>query len=283
MDTPANYSLKEKLVVVESLSVVYNDRIILRDIGTERMPFTIWDIYRENMKQGQTVAVLGRSGRGKSTFFKALTGIATPTTGSIRIPDEDKPGQLRNVREGNVGFVQQNFPLSRNQTVVQMLEDAAVQGHIPQADRDATIRELLETWGLVAQKHLAPNQLSGGQRQRVAIIEQLLCSHFFMVFDEPFSGLDVCNIEDVKASFRKITDNNEISTIIFSTHDIDLAVELADVIYIIGYEQGSNGEWLEGGTIVGCYDLKQLNLAWQGFSPGHAELSRKIKDQFKLT
>ena len=95
--------------------------------------------------------------------------------------------------------------------------------------------------------------------------------------------MDVCNIDDVRDSFKKITTSNEINTIIFSTHDIELAVELADQIYIIGYEQNTNGQFIEGGTVVGYYDLKKLNLAWQEFGSGHRELVEMIKKQFRFS
>jgi ABC-type multidrug transport system ATPase subunit len=283
MDIAAKYTLAEDLLVVENLCVAYGNKIIIRDIGTEQIPFAIKDVKRANMQQGQTVAVLGRSGRGKSTFFKAITGIVQPNSGSIKIPDYKQDGNFRTVKEGDVGFVQQNFPLSRNQTIYQMLQNAAAQGKIDAGERNSIINNHIENWGLKEQRNLAPNQLSGGQKQRVAIIEQLLCSHHFMVFDEPFSGLDVCNIEDVRDSFRKITTSNEINTIIFSTHDIDLAVELADQIYIIGYEQNTHGQFVPGGTLVGYYDLKKLDLAWQDFSAGHRDLVDMIKKQFRLS
>jgi ABC-type multidrug transport system ATPase subunit len=283
MDTAVTYTLAEDLLVVENLTVAYGNKTIIRNIGTAQIPFVIKDIQRANMQQGQTVAVLGRSGRGKSTFFKAITGIVQPDTGSIKIPDYKQNGNFRAVKEGDVGFVQQNFPLSRNQTIFQMLQNAATQGQIAVGERNSIIENHIENWGLKEQRNLSPNQLSGGQKQRVAIIEQLLCSHHFMVFDEPFSGLDVCNIEDVRDSFRKITTSNEINTIIFSTHDIDLAVELADQIYIIGYERNTSGDFLPGGTLVGCYDLKKLNLAWQDFNSGHRDLVDMIKKQFRLS
>jgi ABC-type multidrug transport system ATPase subunit len=283
MNTNATYTLAEDLLVVENLSVAYGNKIIIRDIGNGKIPFVIKDVKRENLQQGQIVAVLGRSGRGKSTFFKAITGIIKPTKGCIKVPDNKTPGNFCEVKEGNVGFVQQNFPLSRNQTVFQMLKEAAGQGNIPENEKHAIIEHHIESWGLKEQKNSVANQLSGGQKQRVAIIEQLLCSHYFMVFDEPFSGLDVCNIEDVRDSFRRITNTNEINTIIFSTHDIELAVELADQIYIVGYEQNTSGNFDPGGTLVGYYDLKQLNLAWQEFGAGHKELVELIKKQFRVS
>jgi ABC-type multidrug transport system ATPase subunit len=277
------YTLADDLLTVENVSVVYGNKTIIRNIGNAQIPFVIKDVRRANMQQGQTVAVLGRSGRGKSTFFKAITGIIQPASGNIKIPDIKEPGNFRIVKDGDVGFVQQNFPLSRNQTIYQMLQVAAMQGDISVNERKALIEDHLENWGLKDQKNLATNQLSGGQKQRVAIIEQLLCSHHYMVFDEPFSGLDVCNIEDVRDSFKRITTSNEINTIIFSTHDIELAVELADQIYIIGYQKNINGEFEEGGTLVGYYDLKQLNLAWQEFGSGHRDLVEIIKKQFRLS
>lgn len=277
------YTLAEDLLVVDNVSVVYGNNTILKNVGSSQIPFVIKDVQRANMHQGQTVAVLGRSGRGKSTFFKALTGIIKPTTGTISIPDAKVPTKFRIVKEGDVGFVQQNFPLSRNQSIFEMLKDAATQGCVPTNEQKDIIENQIVNWGLKDQRNLSPNQLSGGQKQRVAIIEQLLCSHHFMVFDEPFSGLDVCNIEDVRNSFQKITTSNEISTIIFSTHDIDLAVELADQIYIIGYEQNTGGNFEPGGTIVGYYDLKKLNIAWQNFGAAHKDLVDMIKKQFRVS
>jgi ABC-type multidrug transport system ATPase subunit len=277
------YTVSEDLIIAENISVVFGNKTIIRNIGTPQIPFVIKDVHRSNVHQGQTVAVLGRSGRGKSTFFKVLTGIINPNTGSVKIPDQKNIGSYKSICEGDVGFVQQNFPLSRNQTVYQMLEDAAKQGGITGQAAEGIINDQLKDWGLVDQKNNAANQLSGGQKQRVAIIEQLLCSHFFMVFDEPFSGLDVINIDDVKESFRKITTSAEINTIIFSTHDIELAVELADQIYIIGYEQNTSNQFEPGGTIVGYYDLKQLNLAWQDYSSDHRDLAEMIKKQFRVS
>lgn len=99
-----------------------------------------------------------------------------------------------------------------------------------------------------------------------------------MVLDEPFSGLDVGNIESVKKAFQLINESHELNTIMFSTHDIELAVELADSIYIIGYpkntDSGSNT-----GTILKHVDLKDMGLAWQDeFTPRHLECVKMIKE-----
>jgi ABC-type multidrug transport system ATPase subunit len=276
------YDTKEVLMKAENLSVQYGDKLIIRDIGNATIPFQIDDIVRSNIQQGQVVAILGRSGRGKSTLFKAIGGIVEPAKGQVTLYDSKNGGSYRKIKEGDVGFVQQNFPLSRNQTVSTMLMEAAKQGQY-KSNAKEVVDQYLQDWGLAEQRLLAPNQLSGGQKQRVAIIEQLLCSHHYMIFDEPFSGLDVVNIEGVKESFRKITSSNEINTIIFSTHDIEIAVEMADQIYVIGYERDTNNQLIQGGTVVGYYDLKKMNLAWKEFSDGHLELANMIKKQMAFS
>ena len=281
------YNIVRPLIQANNVSFSVNSngskKILLRDIGTEKMPFLINDITRPDVTNtGQTIAVVGRSGGGKSTLFRMLAGLAKPTTGQILIPkhtrDHDELDKLVEVQEGSVGFVQQNYPLSRNQSVQGMLWDAAVQGNIPRHERMGVIENYLEEWGLKDQRTQSRNQLSGGQRQRLAIMEQLLCSHHFIIFDEPFSGLDPKNVDGLKKVFNQIISVDEINTILFSTHDLHLAVELADQIYVIGYEKDDKGVYLEGGTIIKQYDLKLMGLAWQPYGPKHQELKEEIKD-----
>ena len=86
--------------------------------------------------------------------------------------------------------------------------------------------------------------------------------------------MDVGNIEKVKESFNRISASNEYNTIIFSTHDLRLAAELADSIYIVGFPEGTT----EYSTIVGHYDLKQMGLAWQKYGEGHRKLVAEMKE-----
>lgn len=99
-----------------------------------------------------------------------------------------------------------------------------------------------------------------------------------MVMDEPFSGLDVGNIQNVKSAFDLISKSNELNTVIFSTHDIELAVELADSIYILGYPKIENGSFANYGTIIKHFDLKKMGLAWnEDFTKDHLDLAKEIK------
>jgi ABC-type nitrate/sulfonate/bicarbonate transport system ATPase subunit len=273
------YHSKEIILKVENLSVAYHGKTIIQNINIEEK-----DTVRDDRLQGQIIAVLGRSGRGKSTLFRSLTGLTPPTTGRVLIPDFSKEPvdgnqPAKKVREGDIGFVDQKYTLFRNKTVYQALQ-FAYRKSIDSADnKEARINQLLSEWGLEKVKNSYPFQLSGGQRQRTAILEQLLCAGHYLVLDEPFSGLDVGNVESVKKAFQLINTTHEKNTIIFSTHDIELAVELADSIYVIGFppnEVDSGNSNI--GTIVKHFDLKALNLAWKdSFTAEHLALAKEIK------
>lgn len=273
------YEQKDTILHVENLTVAYGEKVILQNINIVEK-----DTVREGKSQGQVIAVLGRSGRGKSTLFRALTGLEKPTEGRILIPDYSKPatnGQqpAKLVQEGDVGFVNQKYTLFRHKTVYQALWFALRNSTLTKVEKDEKIMHYLKEWGLEKNKDQYPNFLSGGQRQRTAILEQLLSSGYYMVLDEPFSGLDVGNIVNVKKSFELISQSHELNTIIFSTHDIELAVELADSIYIIGYPQDEKGNVTNVGTVLKHFDLKQMGLAWHdGLVADHLACVQTIKE-----
>ena len=246
-------------------------KAVLKNINLEEK-----DVVRDGYVTGQVIAVVGRSGRGKSTLFKALTGLVKPHSGDVLLTEikTENVDDAKNVEEGDVGFVDQKYTLFRHKTVEQIFAYALRKNPMTKAEKKITIDKYLGEWGLERQRKQYPCELSGGQRQRTAIIEQILSSGHFMVLDEPFSGLDVGNIEDVKRSFELIKQDHELNTIIFSTHELRLAAELADSIYVVGYPDESN----EFATIVKHYDLKALGLAWRPFGKDHLDLVEDIKE-----
>jgi len=274
------HEYKETLLYVENLSVAYNDTVIIKDITlTEK------DVVRDGIENtGQVIAFVGRSGRGKSTFFKALTGLVPAATGKILIKDfEAKEANVAKVvQEGNIGFVDQKYTLFRHKTVKEALKFALRKTKLSETEKDAKIKEYIQKWGLDNCTDKYPNELSGGQRQRTAIIEQLFSSDQFIVMDEPFSGLDVGNIEEVKRSFELLSSTSDYNTVVFSTHDIELAIELAQTIYVIGHPT-LNGVKQSYGTIVAKYDLRDMGLAWKDFCEDHTALSKEIVHQMMIS
>lgn len=276
-----SYKVTNTLLYLDKVSVGYPYRdgngkeqinLILKDVSLVEK-----DIIRDGFDStGQIVAFIGRSGRGKSTLFKALTGLIKPTSGKVLITDMSTKAvdDAKEVGEGDVGFVDQKYTLFRHKTIYQIFQYALKNSTLSKADKESLINKYLSDWGLEEHKDKFSCELSGGQRQRTAIIEQMLTSKHFMVLDEPFSGLDVGNIEKVKLAFNRISNDDELNTIIFSTHDIPLAVELADSIYIIGHPEGVT----DYSTIVKHYDLKQMGLAWTPYGEGHRALVKQIKE-----
>lgn len=274
------FHLKETILYIENLSVAYDDTIIIKDISiTEK------DVVRIGVENtGQIIAVVGRSGRGKSTFFKALTGLVPILSGKILIKDFENNDQTaaKNVSEGDVGFVDQKYTLFRHKTVKQTLKFALRKTSLSESEKEKKINDYIHKWGLEKCVDKYPNELSGGQRQRTAIIEQLFSSDKFIVLDEPFSGLDIGNIQEVKKSFELLSNASEYNTVIFSTHDIELAIELAQVIYVIGYPT-VNGKVQNYGTIVAKYDLREMGIAWTEYNEKHVKLHKEIVHQMMIS
>lgn len=274
------HEYKETLLYVENLSVAYDDTLIIKDINlTEK------DVIRDGVDcTGQVIAFVGRSGRGKSTFFKALTGLVPCTEGKILIRDfeNSEPNAAKLVKEGDIGFVDQKYTLFRHKTVQQALKFSLRKTTLSNTEKESKIKEYVKVWGLENCVDKYPNELSGGQRQRTAIIEQLFSSDKFIVLDEPFSGLDVGNIEEVKKSFNFLCKTSDYNTVIFSTHDIELALELAQSIYVIGHPT-INGKQEKYGTIVAKYDLRDEGLAWTEFGEGHRKLYKEIVHQMMIS
>jgi ABC-type nitrate/sulfonate/bicarbonate transport system ATPase subunit len=253
MDTPEQerqvikqYAIEERLMTIDKLGLKYGDRTILRDITVE-----IDNIIRPDMKQGQVVALLGPSGMGKTQLFRCIAGLQPYTSGNIVAL---RNGSLQEPLAGEIGVVQQAYPLLNHRTVLSNLQLAA---RCIKGDPIPEIHRLLNHFGLFEKLHAYPQELSGGQRQRIAIIQQLLCSSHFLLMDEPFSGLDVLAKARVMDTVRTVTTEHELNTVIFTTHDLESAVALADDIWVLGREAGK-----EGATVVKRIDLCERGIAW---------------------
>lgn len=268
-----DFELKETLLYVEGISVAYDNLVVIKDINMLEK-----NVARPNIKStSQVIAIVGRSGRGKSSLLKALTGLIKPISGKVLIKDfkSKEIDAAKLVSEGDIGFVDQKYTLFRHKTIYQTLKFALRKTELKSDEKEKKINEYLEKWGLENFRDKYPNELSGGQRQRTAIIEQLFSSDRFIVMDEPFSGLDVGNILEVKKAFELLNDSSEFNTVIFTTHDIELAVELAQSIYVIGYPT-IDGKQQSYGTVVAHYDLKEKDLAWKDYGDEHRALCKDI-------
>lgn len=256
-----DYKYAERLLTIENLNLQYGDKLILRDVNVY-----IDNIVRPNMQQGQCVGLLGPSGIGKTQLFRCMAGLQRPTSGMVRIDGDD-----HHVFAGEVGVVQQSYPLLAHRTILGNLK-------LIQKDEDV-IMKMLTRFGLEQHIKKYPSQLSGGQRQRVAIIQQMICSRHFLLMDEPFSGLDIIAKDKVCDLINEVNVVDEKNTTIFTTHDLESAVTIADHIWVMGREEGK-----PGATIVKVINLIERELAWQPNITKHPNFHptvMELKELFK--
>jgi ABC-type polar amino acid transport system ATPase subunit len=194
----------------------------------------------------ETIAILGRSGSGKSTFLRCLNFLEEPSAGVVDIDGfavEAMPfgGRSRDHREKirqlriSASMVFQEFNLFPHRSVIGNLIEAPV--HVKGVNKkEATelAESYLEKVGLIEKRDEYPSRLSGGQRQRVAIARALTMEPKVLLFDEPTSALDPSLVGEVIAVMESLA--HEGRTMIVVTHEMQFARESADRVYFM--EQG---------------------------------------------
>lgn len=245
-----SYSEKGVILKADDVCVSLDGNPILRKINLE-----VQDIIREGVQQGQVVSIVGRSGCGKTTLFKALSGLSKPTSGTIKIGFEQKI-----VEAGQVGIVPQNYLLFNHRLIIKNLRIALDNSGQKLSDKEKTeiIYKYASDFELKDHLYKYPEQLSGGQRQRVSILQQILTGNKFLLLDEPFSGLDSLMVGKVLNLLIKISLLDEMNTLIIVSHDIRNALAISDLVWVLKKEEGK-----EGATITETIDLKKMDLAWQ--------------------
>jgi len=273
MSTQMAYERKSVLVDIAGVTFARNGVPILREVNAQ-----IRDVVRPGVKQGQIVGLLGPSGVGNTTLFKILAGLVKPDAGTVKIGEQGVPAS-----PGLVGVVAQNYILFEHRSVLGNLVIAAKQAGMKADDAKAAAMKYLERFGLQAHGDKYPMQLSGGQRQRVAIAQQLLCSENYLVMDEPFSGLDVLQQENVHQLLQEVSLTNEENTLIIVTHDVSAAVAVCDTIWLMGRDRDPQGNVIPGARIVEEIDLIERDLCWHPDirqRPEYIRLVNEIKERF---
>jgi len=176
-----------------------------------------------SIEPGVFLAIAGPSGSGKSTLLNIIGCIDTPTSGQVRINDQDVSGQtpdeLADLRARTIGFIFQTFNLLPVLSAEENVEYPLLQlPELSKLDRQKRVKHYLSMVGLTKYAGHRPNQLSGGQRQRVAIARALATHSKIVLADEPTANLDRKTGENILRLMKKINRESG-TTFVFSTHD----------------------------------------------------------------
>ena len=184
----------------------------------------IFDDLNFSLDRAQTVAIMGKSGSGKSTFLSLVSGIIKPDNGTISLDSisygDLKESELNDFRATNIGFIFQNFHLV---SYLNALENVMLPAKVcGVSNPKEKAKELLESVGLSHRLDHLPSELSGGEKQRVAIARALIHNPKIILADEPSGNLDEETGNQVMDKlFELIAKNN--TTLILVTHSKDVA------------------------------------------------------------
>jgi len=185
------------------------------------------------VKRGETLVLLGRSGSGKTTTLKLVNRLVAPTSGEIRVNGvSNAEVDIIRLRRG-IGYVIQeaglfpHFTIERNVGLVPRIEGWS-------DDRiRARVQELLQLVGLAGEfASRYPHQLSGGQRQRVGVARGLAADPEILLMDEPFGALDPLTRDELQREFLSLQ-QRLLKTVIFVTHDLREALRLGSRIALM--------------------------------------------------
>jgi iron complex transport system ATP-binding protein len=232
---------------IDSLSVAYGDKVVLRDVSFEVQP-------------GEILALIGPNGAGKSTLIRAVTGVVPVKSGQVSVDGQDLAGLSHAQRAKILAVV----PQARQLGGAFSVEQAVMMGRTPylnwlgqegEADK-AAVRSALEQTYLetFADRQIA--KLSGGEQQRVLLARALAQSTPVMLLDEPTNHLDLQHQTNLLSIVKRLADEKDLA-VVMAMHDLNLVSFFADRVALL-----VNGELKGLGTPLEVIRAEQISAAY---------------------
>ncbi len=216
---------REELVIsISGLEKSFDELDVLKGVD-----FTLF--------RGENVAVLGKSGSGKSVLIKIMVGLLKPDAGEVLVlgkqVDKLKGRELDALRL-RVGFSFQNSALYDSMDIYQNLAFPLTMNKpaLSKQEVDHAVEEALDAVGLVQKINDMPSELSGGQRKRIGIARTLILKPEIILYDEPTSGLDPVTSGEINDLIREVQERYNTSSVII-THDLTCAKHTSDRVAML--------------------------------------------------
>ena len=244
MDTTADISpsnqrerTDEAVITITKLNKSFSSRPVLKDFSIE-------------LKRGEDLVVLGRSGSGKSVLIKCIIRLLTPDSGSIVVLGKDiaklDHDEIDHIR-ARVGFLFQSNALYDSMTIRENLEFPMRRHlkHLARKEANERVMEALHDVGLSHTVDMLPSELSGGMQKRIALARTLILKPEIILYDEPTSGLDPVTGREISTLITAVQKKYRASSIIIS-HDMKCVERTGDRIAVLldgaCYAQGTYEE-----------------------------------------
>jgi phospholipid/cholesterol/gamma-HCH transport system ATP-binding protein len=233
-----NGSLQQTVIEINKLKKSFANQCILQDVSLK-------------LFNGENLAIIGKSGSGKSVLIKCIVGLLAPDEGKINVFGENvselnknKLGELRQ----KIGFLFQSGALYDSMSVKQNLEFPLkrLKRDLSQKQIDEKIRETLNNVGLVDAIDKMPSQLSGGMCKRISLARTIIVDPLIMLYDEPTTGLDPATSDEISLLINDVQKKYKTSSIII-THDMQCLLNTADRVVMLDqgvvYREGKIGSF----------------------------------------
>jgi len=190
-----------------------------------------------SVNRGETLAVLGRSGTGKSVLLRLIIGLEKPDSGSVLIHGQDIAGlaldQMGEIRK-KMGFLFQHAALYDSLTVGQNVGFPLLphKKEMPKSERGDRVRQLLAEVGMEGDLEKMPSDISGGMQKRVGLARALALEPDILLLDEPTAGLDPISSSEIDDLVLKLQQEHHMASIVV-THDLHSAKTIADRLALL--------------------------------------------------